>query len=91
MYDRNRFYGMDPEESHQGARQMNQGASQVRGMVDQISQLLGEVTWEGNDAKAFLRDWDGSLRPELNKAMDNLQENADELHRRARMQEEASR
>jgi hypothetical protein len=89
-YDRSRFYGLDPDEAEHGSRHMNEGASQVRGMVDQISALLGEVVWEGADSQRFLGDWDGSLRPELNRAMANLQENADELGRRAQMQRQAS-
>ena len=51
-YDRSRFYGMDPDEAEHGSRRMNEGASQVRGMVDQISALLGEVVWEGADSSA---------------------------------------
>ncbi|SDP22809.1 Proteins of 100 residues with WXG [Pedococcus dokdonensis] len=89
-YDRSRFYGMDPDEAEQGSRQMNEGAAQVRGMVDQISALLGEVVWEGADSQRFLGDWDGSLRPELHRAMTNLQQNADELGRRAQLQRQAS-
>ena len=89
-YDRSRFYGMDPDEAEHGSRQMNEGAAQVRGMVDQISALLGEVVWEGADSQRFLGDWDGSLRPELHRAMTNLQQNADELGRRAQLQRQAS-
>ena len=89
-YDRSRFHGMDPDEAEHGSRRMNEGASEVRGMVSQISALLGEVVWEGADSQRFLGDWDGNLRPELNRAMANLQENADELNRRAQMQRQAS-
>ena len=89
-YDRSKFYGMDPDEADRGSRQVNEGAAQVRGMVGAISSLLDSVVWEGGDASQFMGDWNGSLRPELNRAMDNLQANADELSRRAQMQREVS-
>lgn len=89
-YDRSKFYGMDPDEAEHGSRQVNEGASQVRGMVGAISSLLDSIVWEGDDSHRFMSDWNGSLRPELNRAMDNLQANADELHRRAQLQREVS-
>ncbi len=89
-YDRSKFHGMDPDEAEQGSRRMNEGAEQVRGIVGQVSALLDSVVWEGADSQRFMGDWDGSLRPELNRAMDNLQGNADELGRRAQMQRQAS-
>lgn len=89
-YDRSTFYGMDPDEADRGSRQVNEGASQVRGMVGAISSMLDSIVWEGEDSSRFMGDWNGSLRPELHRALDNLQANADELSRRAQLQREVS-
>ena len=89
-YDRSTFYGIDPDETDHGARQVNEGATQIRGMVGAISSMLDSFVWEGGDAERFMGDWGGSLRPELHKAMDNLQANVDELHRRAQQRREVS-
>lgn len=91
MYDKSQFYGIDPDTSREASRRMGDGASGLQAMVGSISAMLSQVTWVGADASRFASEWDGSLRPELAAATENLRENAAELDRRARMQEEASR
>lgn len=91
MYDKTQFHGIDPEYSRQASRRMDDGAASLKEMVGSISAMLSQVTWVGADAQRFAGEWDGSLRPELQAATQNLQENAAELARRAQMQEEASR
>ena len=90
MYDRSRFYGIDPEYSRQASRKMDDQSSQLQGAVDNMSALLEAVLWIGPAASRFKGDWDGALRPELQSAADSLRENAAELRRRADMQDEVS-
>lgn len=91
MHDRSQFYGIDPEYSREASRRMDDGAASLRSMVGSVSAMLAQVTWVGGDAERFVGEWEGSLRPELAAATENLRENAAELSRRADMQEEASR
>ncbi len=90
-HDPSQFYGLDPEYSRQASRGMESGASDLSGMVGEISALVDSVLWIGPAAQRFKQDWDGSLRPELQAATDSLTDNARELHRRADMQDEVSR
>lgn len=91
MYDRTRFFGIDPQQSRQHARAMQTGAGQIDGIVGQIGSLLDSVQWSGPGAQRFLGEWGGALRPELQAAAENIRQNAVELERRAQMQEDASR
>ncbi|MBO1750795.1 hypothetical protein J4G33_03160 [Actinotalea sp. BY-33] len=91
MYDKTTFHGIDPEYSREQARAMQAGAGDLSSMVGAVSSLLSQVTWTGPGAQRFVAEWDGALRPELEAATENLQQNAAELARRAQMQEEASR
>lgn len=84
------FMGMNVEQARGAAHQMDGGASAVQGLVDQITAMLGSVTWVGEDAKAFQADWNGSFRPQLGGAVQALRENARELSRRADAQEQIS-
>lgn len=91
MYDKSQFYGSDPEYNRQASRSMDATAENLKGLVGSISSMLEQVTWVGADAQRYVSDWNGSLRPELDAATENLRENAAELARRAEMQEQASR
>lgn len=90
MYDRNTFYGLDPEYSRNASRGMEQGAGDLGSLVGSISAMLDSITWEGAGAKRFLGDWNGALRPELQAVTESLAESAQELRVRAEMQEQAS-
>lgn len=89
-HDASRFYGIDTEYARTSSRQMDSSASDLGGMVGNISAMLGSVVWTGPAAKRFKQDWDGALRPELEAATTSLAENARELHRRADMQDQVS-
>ena len=91
MHDRTSFYGIDPQESRQRARAMRSGAGDLSSMVAGIGSMLGQVTWAGPGAGRFLDEWDGALRPEIEAATENLHQNAQELDRRADLQDQASR
>ncbi len=90
MYDRSRFYGIDTQYSRDASRQMDSQASDLGGMVNDVSALVDSVLWLGPAAERFKQDWDGSLRPELQAATESLHENAAELRRRADLQDEVS-
>lgn len=89
MYSEN-FQGMDVDHARTAARQMDGGASQVQGIVGGITQMLASVTWEGEDAKRFRADWEGTFQPQLGGVTDALQTNATFLTRHADAQEQAS-
>jgi len=90
-YDKSQFHGIDPEYSREASQNMDKTADNLKGLVGSISSMLEQVTWVGGDAQRFVGEWHGALRPELDAAAQNIQENAAELARRAQMQEEASR
>lgn len=90
MYDRSRFYGIDTEYSRATSSRMDTHAGDLQGMVDNVSSLVDSVLWIGPAAQRFQQDWNGSMRPQLQRAADSLHENAAELRRRADLQDEVS-
>jgi uncharacterized protein YukE len=82
--------GMDVEYARDAAHRMDQGASDVSNLVQQIGALLDEVEWYGDDAKSFHSDFKGSFMPQLGGVVDALRENAAVLNRRADAQEQIS-
>ncbi|WP_129667267.1 WXG100 family type VII secretion target [Phytoactinopolyspora endophytica] len=91
MVDKSSFMGIDPEQTQEASQQMDASADNLGAMVNMLGSMLDSVYWTGDDATRFMADWNGSLRPELDRATENIRENAVELNRRARMQDEASR
>ncbi|WP_166353788.1 WXG100 family type VII secretion target [Phytoactinopolyspora limicola] len=91
MVDKANFMGIDPEQTRAASQQMDSTADNLGSMVSMLGSMLDSVFWEGDDAKRFMSDWNGSLRPELDRATETIRENAVELSQRAQMQEEASR
>lgn len=89
-YDRSTFYGIDTNATRGSARQMQSNADDLGSMVGDISSLLESVLWLGPGAQNFKSDWDGSMKPQLNQASDSLRSNAEEMNRRADMQDSAS-
>ena len=84
------FQGMDVPQARAAAHQMDGGAAQVKNLVNQVTALLGSVTWTGEDARRFQQDWHGAFQPQLRGAMTVLEEKARELRERAEAQENKS-
>jgi uncharacterized protein YukE len=89
-YDRSTFYGIDTTYTRQSAGSMQGSADDLGSMVSGISALLDQVLWIGPAAQGFKSDWEGSMRPEMQRASESLRENAAEMHRRADAQDAAS-
>jgi hypothetical protein len=72
------------------ASQIQGGLGSMQSLLEHIGALIGDIYWEGDDKKHFEADWHGNFRPEAARATDALQENANELLRRADAQEQLS-
>lgn len=85
-----RMQGMDTEYARQVSQSMGQQAGQIAGVVARISGVIGALSWEGPDKRAFSQDWDGSFAPEANLAAESLEEQSRVLVQHADRQDQAS-
>jgi uncharacterized protein YukE len=85
------FYGLDPQQARDAAREMLDGASGISDLIRGITTLLDSAIWQGSDAAAFRSDWQGTFMPNLGRVVELLTSRATELNARADMQENASR
>ena len=81
---------IDVDQARGFAGQIQGGLGSMNSLLEQIGALIGDIYWEGDDKKRFEADWNGNFRPEAAKATTALQDNADELLRRADAQEQLS-
>lgn len=81
---------MDTQQARGHASRINHGVSEVQGLIDQITSLLDGIYWEGEDKRRFMDSWEGQLRPTASRVIQQLQDSADELRRRADEQDALS-
>lgn len=82
---------MDTTQARGHAGKIDSGVSAVQGLIDQITEMINGIYWEGRDKERFLADWEGQLRPTASQVMHTLRTSAEELRRRADEQDELSR
>jgi WXG100 family type VII secretion target len=81
---------MDTQQARGHAGKINQGVSEVQGLIDQITGLLDGIYWQGEDRERFMAQWEGELKPTAGRVVQQLQDSADELNRRADEQDALS-
>jgi hypothetical protein len=64
--------------------------AKVRGLIDEITRMLANTYWEGEDKKQFLADWNCQLRPQAAQVLQAMEDSAAELNRRADEQDALS-
>ena len=75
--------GMDPGQADAFAHRMSADALDVGTLIGQITQMVTDVSWFGDDAERFRQDWDGLLRPQLAAIAEVLNGQAQTLRRHA--------
>ena len=57
-------------------QRFRQKAEEVNQLRNDITQLLGGTTWDGNRARRFREEWNSTFSPGLVKLQQALEENA---------------
>ena len=81
---------MDTGQARGHAGQINSGVSMVQGLIDEITDMVDGLFWNGKDNQRFTADWTGNLRPQATRVMTTLRATADDLNRRADEQDQLS-
>jgi len=81
---------MDTQQARGHAGKINGGVATVRGLIEEITKMLANTYWEGQDKKRFLADWNGQLRPQAAQVLQAMEDSAAELIRRADEQDALS-
>ncbi|MDR6989822.1 hypothetical protein J2Y66_004339 [Paenarthrobacter nitroguajacolicus] len=74
------FYGADVDQLNALSKALANGASLLTSRVRELDSLIGRDlaghggTWQGQDAKRFAADWQGHLRPLLERTLHGLEE-----------------
>ncbi len=84
------FLGMDVNAVRQLAQRMNQDASEIRKLVQQLTSMLHSTQWTGPDQQRFLHEWEGTHVKNLNHVAQELEEAARAANKNAQEQESAS-
>lgn len=86
----NPMLGLDPVQATGFAAQMRAQASEVRGLVDDITRMIAGAGWFGRNATQFREDWTTFLRGQLTAVIETLENRAAELDRHAAAQQAIS-
>lgn len=84
------FTGMDVEQVRQLARQMEQKASEIEQIKQQLNGTLNSAQWVGQDQQRYKSEWDSTCVPSLNRVIEILRDAGQAAERNAREQEQAS-
>ena len=84
------FEGMDPGQVQQLANQMSNAASEIQHVCSQLTNMLGNTQWVGQDHDRFVSDWQGSHVPQLTAVANALQDEATKANFEAQQQINAS-
>ena len=84
--------GMDVEAVRQHATQLNGQADQIEHIINAINGLVGQIegAWQGNDAREFKSQWEGTHRTALHNAEQMIRELVHTANAQASQQEQAS-
>ena len=82
------WINVDEARSYGG--QINEGVGQINGLLSQITNLLGNTYWVGEDREHFEEDFHSGIKPEAASATQHLSDSAAEFFRRADAQEQLS-
>jgi uncharacterized protein YukE len=84
------FTGMDVPAVRSLAGQMNQCASEIRQVMNQLTHSLQNTQWVGPDREQFLSNWQGQHVTQLNQVAQSLEEASQRAQQNANEQEQAS-
>jgi WXG100 family type VII secretion target len=82
--------GLDVEAARDLSRNMSSTADNFNQLMQQLSNLLSNVEWRGQDADTFRNNWQGSAMPQMNQIIEMLRESGTNLSRQADEQERVS-
>lgn len=82
--------GMNPEEVDQLARLMDETASDIERLMNQVTQRLQATTWEGSDRTQFESSWQSDSCRNLNQVKQLLSEAATKARSNAQDQRTTS-
>ena len=83
--------GMDIAQIRNLARQMDQRANEIEGLLSQLTTQMRELPWAGDDRNRFVDDWEGRHAAGLRRVAEGLKHAAKDARDHARNQEWASR
>lgn len=86
----NLLSGMDIAHIRLLAQQMIRGATDLRGLINDLTTDVENVPWRGPDREAFLDQWNGSHLVRLKRVAEGLETAGHDANVHARRQEEAS-
>jgi hypothetical protein len=78
------------DEARGYAGQISDGVGSINGLISQITGLLDNTYWVGEDREHFEDDFHNGLKPEAHKATTGMTDAANEFTRRANAQEQLS-
>ncbi len=84
------LYGQDIEQVQALAKQLTAKASDIEGVISQLSSAVNGVQWMGPDAERFKSDWSGTHVPQLKQVVSALQSASQAASRNAQEQQRAS-
>lgn len=84
------FTGMDISAVRTLAQQMTSRASEIRQLMNQLTNQLQNTPWVGPDRERFLGDWQSTHCQQLNAVIDGLEQAAQRATQNAQEQETVS-
>jgi hypothetical protein len=85
------FLGLDVAAARTCAAEMLTDAAQLDKLIREVDTAVDELPWFGEDRDTFRTTWRGQFRTDIQKAVDNLVRQGNELRARAARQEQVSR
>lgn len=84
------IFGQDVQQVRDLSRQLTTKASDIQGVVSQLTSAVNSVNWQGPDATRFKNDWSNTHVPQLKRVISALQDASQAASRNADEQERAS-
>lgn len=85
------LYGADIQQLRELSKLLASGSARLSGKARELDSLIGQSQyWQGQDAKKFLAEWQGRLRPLMVKTSEDIEEAAKKALQNADEQSSAS-
>lgn len=84
------MWGQDIGQVRKLAGQLKAKAAEIQGIMTLLTKELGEVNWQGPDAKKFREDWNGQCTSQLKAVVNTLNDASARANRNAQQQQDAS-
>ncbi|KAA9106458.1 WXG100 family type VII secretion target [Microbacterium rhizomatis] len=83
-------WGLDVQQVRQLSSQLNSKASDIQGILSQLTSALASTQWTGPDAEQFRSDWSGQHTASLKNVIAALQDASQKASSNASAQESTS-